>query len=209
MEAFFAGLIGFLIGKGIPRKDAESIIKALRELLGYEPPLGLTGYALKQMQKNKKYKSSVVVRGKTYSAKALEDISKHDQVSILGKTGDYLGVARTIRLLGTVNLPFKSSLKDTQIKIDDNWISSSPVPAGELWEVTHINCQHAIVADESAKIDVLDSEENVHRVHMELTTREIEWDGHLWLDEGDYIRVIWDTAGKSKVLNTFGVKRSA
>ena len=105
------------------------------------------------------------------------------------------------------NLPFKSSLRDHTIKVADNWVAFTPVPTNEVWEVTHINCQHAIVADESAKIDVLDSDANVYRVHMELTTREIEWDGHLWLDEGDYIRVIWDTAGESKVLNVFGVKR--
>ena len=96
MEAFFAGLIGFLIGRGVPREEANAVVEGLRTYLGFEPPLGLTGFALKDMEKGKDYKTSVVVRGKTYSAHALETINKYEPLSILGKTGDYLQVARRI-----------------------------------------------------------------------------------------------------------------
>ena len=108
MEAFLAGLIGFLIGRGIPRKDAESIVKALRELLGFEPPVGLTGYSVKDMEKNGKYKASVVVRGKAYDAIALEDIKKHEAISVLSKTGAHLEVARVITI-NIMEIPKSSS----------------------------------------------------------------------------------------------------
>lgn len=42
-EAFLAGLIGFLIGKGVAPQDAKAIVEGLRTYLGFEPPLGLTG----------------------------------------------------------------------------------------------------------------------------------------------------------------------
>ena len=96
MEAFFAGLIGFLIGRGIPRKDAESIVKALEKYLGFEPPLGLTGYALKDMAKGDKVNAGVVVRGKAYAATAVGDIRKHEEIAVLGKSGDYLEVGSSL-----------------------------------------------------------------------------------------------------------------
>ena len=112
-----------------------------------------------------------------------------------------------VKEFSEVNLPYKSALKDRTLKTIENWVASTAVPAGEIWEVTHIDCDHDLVADESAKIDILDSEAKVYRVHMEVATQEIEWDGHLWLNEGDYIRVTWDTIGNEKTLNIFGVKR--
>ena len=93
MESFFAGLIGFLVGKGVAPADAQSIVKALETYLGFEPPVGLAGFALQNMVKGKKYKASVVVRGKTYDVHALDHISKYSQISVLGKKGAYLEVA--------------------------------------------------------------------------------------------------------------------
>lgn len=106
------------------------------------------------------------------------------------------------------NLPFKEALKNRVLEGAGNSVSSTPVPPNEVWEVTHINCDHDLVADESAKIDILNKAGIVHRVHMELATQEIEWSGHLWLNEGDYIRVSWDTADNNKTLNIHGIKRT-
>lgn len=97
MESFFAGLIGFLVGRGLAPRDAMSIVQALEKFLGFEPPLGLTGYALKDMEQGKKLKSAVVVRGKTYHAVALRDILKHEAVSVLGKDGAYLEIAPQVK----------------------------------------------------------------------------------------------------------------
>ena len=47
------------------------------------------------MVAGKNYPSSVVVRGKSYTARALEDIQKWDTISVIGKTGEALEVART------------------------------------------------------------------------------------------------------------------
>ena len=110
MEAFFAGLIGFLVGKGVAPADAQSIAKALETYLGFEPPVGLTGFVLSDMTAGQRKKSNVVVRGKTYNAHALEALTKYDEVSVLAKSGDYLQVARTIShmkdvgTLGCINL---------------------------------------------------------------------------------------------------------
>jgi len=93
LEAFLAGLIGFLIGRGVAPKDAQAIVKALQQYLGFEPPLGLTGYALKTLEKGEESEAGVVVRGKTYPAKALEKIIKYHAVSVLGKHGSYLEIA--------------------------------------------------------------------------------------------------------------------
>lgn len=97
MESFFAGLIGFLIGRGVAPGQATILVKTLERILGFEPPLGLTGYALKHMERGKKYKSSVVVRGKTYHAKPLQDVLKYEAISVLGKAGAFLQVAPQIR----------------------------------------------------------------------------------------------------------------
>jgi len=70
-EAFLAGLIGFLIGRGVEPQDATSIVEALRSYLGFEPPLGLTGYALEDIQAGKEANSAVVVRGKAYDVVAV------------------------------------------------------------------------------------------------------------------------------------------
>ena len=102
MEAFFAGLIGFLIGKGVAPADAQSIVKALETYLGFEPPLGLTGYALMDMPQGEKKNTSVVIRGKTYNAIALNDISKHSQISVLGRKGAYLEVAPLFKTITIV-----------------------------------------------------------------------------------------------------------
>lgn len=93
MESFYTGLLGFLVGKGVSPADSKNIVEALQRYLGFEPPVGLTGYALTTMTKGKEYKTSVVVRGKTYDAKALEDIQKHQQIAVLSKTGACLDVA--------------------------------------------------------------------------------------------------------------------
>ena len=121
LECFLAGLIGFLIGRGIPRKDAESIVKALYELLGFEPPVGLTGFAIRDMEKGKKYKSGVVVRGKTYPAIPLEKMVKYDAVSVLGKTGDYLNVARSIErtLIDTVDFELEPTSPKKTLALDE------------------------------------------------------------------------------------------
>lgn len=105
-----------------------------------------------------------------------------------------------------LNLPFKSSLKDKTLKVPDDYVSSTAVPLNEVWEVTHINCHHLIVADEEAIIDIVDKDGTVYRVKIDLATRQLEWSGHLWLDEGDYIRVTWETSDKGKNLTIFGVK---
>ena len=102
-EAFLAGLIGFLIGRGVAPNDAKSIVEGLRTYLGFEPPVGLTGYALKDIPKGKTQKACVVVRGKTYDAVALEDIIKHSKISVLGKQGAYLQVAPTIESMKQID----------------------------------------------------------------------------------------------------------
>ncbi|MDI6905661.1 MAG: hypothetical protein QMD13_09315 [Candidatus Bathyarchaeia archaeon] len=102
MESFLAGLIGFLVGRGVTPKDAESVVEALRAYLGFEPPVGLTGFVLSDMEKGERKKSNVVVRGKTYSAEALESLRKYDEVSILSKSGGCLQLARTIAHLSDV-----------------------------------------------------------------------------------------------------------
>jgi len=107
LEAFLAGLIGFLIGRGIEPADAAAVVEALRTYLGYEPPLGLTGYALQDIQAGKEANAAVVVRGRAYDVVALNSILKQTQVSVLGKKGERLEVARTIEslnLIETVNL---------------------------------------------------------------------------------------------------------
>jgi len=103
-EAFLAGLIGFLIGKGIPPRDAESVVEALRTYLGFEPPLGLTGYALEDIAAGEEKKASVVVRGKAYDVVALEAVAKHSAISILGKKDALLQVAPTIESLKKIDL---------------------------------------------------------------------------------------------------------
>ena len=121
MECFLAGLIGFLIGRGIPRKDAESIVKALYELLGFEPPVGLTGFAIRDMEKGKEYKRGVVIRGKTYACIPLEKMVKYDAVAILGKTGDYLNVARSIErtLIDTVDFELEPTTPKKTLALDE------------------------------------------------------------------------------------------
>jgi len=95
-EAFLAGLIGFLIGRGIEPKDAQSIVETIRAYIGFEPPLGLTGYALDDLEKGKQAKAAVVVRGKTYDALALEQVRRNDEIAVLGKRDAYLEVAPTV-----------------------------------------------------------------------------------------------------------------
>jgi len=113
MEAFFAGLIGFLIGRGLCPRDAKAIVKALQEYLGFEPPLGLTGYALRDMEKNKEYNSAVVVRGKTYDAKALDVIKRYSPVCVIGKHGNYLLIASIATFL-TIEKQFEFvTIKET------------------------------------------------------------------------------------------------
>jgi len=96
LEALLAGIIGFLVGRGIAPKDAKAIVEALEKYLGYEPPLGLTGYSTKAMERGKRYKGAVVVRGKEYDAYALDDISLYTAISVLGKREGYLDVAPII-----------------------------------------------------------------------------------------------------------------
>lgn len=96
MESFFAGLLGVLVGKGISQEEASSIVKALRGYLGFEPPVGLKGFVLCDLATGQARKSAVVVRGKTYDAEALEDLTKYDEVSVLARSGEALQVARTI-----------------------------------------------------------------------------------------------------------------
>jgi len=98
-EAFLAGLIGFLIGRGIEPKDAAAVVESLRTYLGFEPPLGLTGYALEDVEAGKEANAAVVVRGRAYDIVALEQIPKHSQVSVLSKKGERLEVAPTIESL--------------------------------------------------------------------------------------------------------------
>jgi len=98
-EAFLAGLIGFLIGRGIEPKDATAVVEALRTYLGFEPPLGLTGYALQDIVAGQEANAAVVVRGRAYDVVALEQIPKHSQVSVLSKKGERLEVAPTIESL--------------------------------------------------------------------------------------------------------------
>ena len=102
MESFFSGLLGVLVGKGFSQQEASSIIKALRDYLGFEPPVGLKGFVLRDLAEGEKKKSAVVVRGKTYDADALEALTKYDEVSVLAKSGDYLQVARTITHMADV-----------------------------------------------------------------------------------------------------------
>lgn len=98
-EAFLAGLIGFLIGRGIEPKDATAIVEALRTYLGFEPPLGLAGYALQDIVAGQEANAAVVVRGRAYDVVALEQIPRHSQVSVLGRKGERLEVAPTIEAL--------------------------------------------------------------------------------------------------------------
>ena len=102
MECFLSGLIGYLIGAGVKPGEARVVVTALERYLGFEPPVGLTGYALKDMLAGKKYKTAVVVRGKTYSAQPLQDLSKYSQVSVLSRSGAYLQVASAITTIGKV-----------------------------------------------------------------------------------------------------------
>ena len=118
-EAFFAGLIGFLIGKGVAPQDATSIVEGLRTYLGFEPPLGLTGYSLRDMEKGKRLKTCVVVRGKSYNAVALEDIVRHSTISVLGKKGAYLEVAPTIESLNRIVVIDELSLLKLIEKINE------------------------------------------------------------------------------------------
>ena len=114
MESFFAGLVGFLVGRGVAPSDAASIVKALERYLGFEPPVGLTGYVLSDMAVGEKKKTNVVVRGKTYGAHALEAILKYQQVAVLSKTGDYLDVAPSLTLWQNIN---ELSLVDVITKV--------------------------------------------------------------------------------------------
>ena len=104
MESFFAGLLGLLVGKGVSQEDAQVVVKVLQEYLGFEPPVGLTGFVLCDLARGEKKKAGVVVRGKTYSAHALEDLIKYDEVSVLSKSEEYLDVARTISHIADISL---------------------------------------------------------------------------------------------------------
>ena len=104
MESFFAGLLGLLVGRGVSQEDAQVVVKVLQEYLGFEPPVGLTGFVLRDLEQGEKKKASVVVRGKTYPAHALEDLIKYDEVSVLSKTEEYLDVARTISHIADISL---------------------------------------------------------------------------------------------------------
>lgn len=132
MEAFLAGLIGFLIGKGMAPADAHAVAKALETYLGFEPPLGLKGYSLVEMTQGKHYKSAVVVRGKTYSVFALEDIAKYSEVSVLGRRGADLDVALSIR----TRVEMAMNLSDIIIDVNKDWNGfrienlGSPLAAG-------------------------------------------------------------------------------
>ena len=116
-EAFLAGVIGFLVARGVPKEDALSIVKALETYLGYEPPLGLTGYSLMDISKGDKKNTCVVVRGKTYHAVALDNIIKHSTISVLGKRGAYLEVAPTIESFKLTKLIEKVNQIDLVVEL--------------------------------------------------------------------------------------------
>jgi len=101
-EAFLAGLIGFLIGRGVSPQDARAVVEALQTYIGFEPPLGLTGYALEDLAKGAKANAVVVVRGKAYDAIALDAVTKHSEVSVLGKKDGCLQIAPTISSLKSI-----------------------------------------------------------------------------------------------------------
>ncbi len=94
-----------------------------------------------------------------------------------------------------------------------NHLTSSAVPAGKVWVITHISAHDDDNNVTHIGIDVNHDGRSIIVKWRGATAADVtvDWDGHLFLDAGDYISVwFWGvTAGDAIVMNVFGYQINA
>jgi len=101
---------------------------------------------------------------------------------------------------------FKATLNIQKLEAAADTIvfdSGDYVPSGEIWEINNIYCQ----TDGAASICILQHWDgsNAFPIKREFASKHIQWNGHIFLDEGRTLRAQMPLG--ALLLNCIGVKR--
>jgi hypothetical protein len=121
---------------------------------------------------------------------------------------EYIGSLQTSLALALgVALPLKETLSERYVDAGADQVDSDVVPQGEIWEVTHMTLETGGLAG-YLTVRILDATGIRHRVTFKDAVKNHEWDGNIFLEEGEFLRMYSQNVG-ALWFDVLGVKRYA